>query len=186
MKGHKAAIHSLSFSAESSVLVSGSADSTVRVWDAKSAGGERGSSSARANGSGVTGADNDGPGGGSRMGNERGGLPMGPGDWDSATYVASLLQSFERDFECSDKTDWTDPISWPRSRRSVRRYSRRITRLGISAWLRVFSYRLVMLNRERRRRLAWCGSCIYLQLCFIWIGITRLHWLPIHRSGLRT
>lgn len=81
MTGHKAPIHSLSFSAESSVLVSGSADSTVRVWDAKSAGGERGSSSARVGGSNIMGADNDGPGS-ARVGNERGGLPMGPGEWD--------------------------------------------------------------------------------------------------------
>jgi transcription initiation factor TFIID subunit 5 len=87
MKGHKAPIHSLSFSAESSVLVSGSADSTVRVWDAKAAGGDRGSSSARPNGSGIMGADSDAPSGGARVGNERGGLPMGPGDWDGATYV---------------------------------------------------------------------------------------------------
>lgn len=33
MTGHTASIHSLSFSAESTVLVSGSADATVRVWD---------------------------------------------------------------------------------------------------------------------------------------------------------
>ena len=33
MTGHTSAVHSLSFSAESTVLVSGSADSTVRVWD---------------------------------------------------------------------------------------------------------------------------------------------------------
>lgn len=31
--GHTSAVYSLSFSAESTVLVSGSADSTVRVWD---------------------------------------------------------------------------------------------------------------------------------------------------------
>lgn len=33
MRGHRATIHSLSFSAESTVLVSGGADETVRVWD---------------------------------------------------------------------------------------------------------------------------------------------------------
>jgi transcription initiation factor TFIID subunit 5 len=33
MTGHTSSIHSLSFCAESTVLVSGSADSTVRVWD---------------------------------------------------------------------------------------------------------------------------------------------------------
>lgn len=33
MRGHTSSIHSLSFSAESTVLVSGSSDSTVRVWD---------------------------------------------------------------------------------------------------------------------------------------------------------
>ena len=41
MTGHRRTIHSLSFSAESSVLVSGSLDSTVRCWDVKSAGGEK-------------------------------------------------------------------------------------------------------------------------------------------------
>jgi WD40 repeat protein len=33
MSGHTSSIHSLSFSAESSILVSGSADCTVRIWD---------------------------------------------------------------------------------------------------------------------------------------------------------
>lgn len=33
MVGHTGPIHSLSFSAESTVLVSGGADATVRVWD---------------------------------------------------------------------------------------------------------------------------------------------------------
>lgn len=33
MTGHTSSIHSLSFSAESTVLVSGSSDATVRVWD---------------------------------------------------------------------------------------------------------------------------------------------------------
>lgn len=33
MSGHTSSIHSLSFSAESTVLVSGSSDATVRVWD---------------------------------------------------------------------------------------------------------------------------------------------------------
>jgi transcription initiation factor TFIID subunit 5 len=39
MTGHTAAVHSLSFSAESSVLVSGSGDWTVRCWDVKHPGG---------------------------------------------------------------------------------------------------------------------------------------------------
>lgn len=33
MTGHTSSIHSLSFSAESTVLVSGGSDATVRVWD---------------------------------------------------------------------------------------------------------------------------------------------------------
>ena len=39
MSGHTASIYSLAFSAESSLLVSGGADWTVRCWDVKSAGG---------------------------------------------------------------------------------------------------------------------------------------------------
>lgn len=39
MTGHTASIYSLAFSAESSLLVSGGADWTVRCWDVKSAGG---------------------------------------------------------------------------------------------------------------------------------------------------
>ena len=39
MSGHKASIYSLAFSAESSLLVSGSADWTMRCWDVKGTGG---------------------------------------------------------------------------------------------------------------------------------------------------
>jgi transcription initiation factor TFIID subunit 5 len=39
MTGHTASIYSLAFSAESSLLLSGGADWTVRCWDVKSAGG---------------------------------------------------------------------------------------------------------------------------------------------------
>ena len=39
MTGHTASIYSLAFSAESSLLVSGSADWTVRCWDVKASGG---------------------------------------------------------------------------------------------------------------------------------------------------
>ena len=39
MLGHTASVYSLAFSAESSLLVSGGADWTVRCWDTKSAGG---------------------------------------------------------------------------------------------------------------------------------------------------
>ena len=42
MTGHKALIYSLSFSAESSLLVSGSADWTMKCWDVKGAGGPPG------------------------------------------------------------------------------------------------------------------------------------------------
>jgi transcription initiation factor TFIID subunit 5 len=71
MTGHQGQITSLSFSAESSVLVSGSLDSTVRCWDVKSAGGEKSSS----------------------MRDE---LPLGPGrdTWEEGTkqtYVSSSL-----------------------------------------------------------------------------------------------
>ena len=41
MTGHSASIYSLAFSAESSLLVSGGADCTVRSWDVKGAGGLR-------------------------------------------------------------------------------------------------------------------------------------------------
>jgi transcription initiation factor TFIID subunit 5 len=39
MTGHTASVYSLAFSAESSLLVSGGADWTVRCWDVKGAGG---------------------------------------------------------------------------------------------------------------------------------------------------
>jgi transcription initiation factor TFIID subunit 5 len=39
MTGHTSSIYSLAFSAESSLLVSGGSDWTVRCWDVKSAGG---------------------------------------------------------------------------------------------------------------------------------------------------
>lgn len=39
MLGHTASIYSLAFSAESSMLVSGGADWTVRCWDVKAPGG---------------------------------------------------------------------------------------------------------------------------------------------------
>jgi len=39
MTGHTASVYSLVFSAESSVLVSGGADWTVRCWDVKVGGG---------------------------------------------------------------------------------------------------------------------------------------------------
>jgi transcription initiation factor TFIID subunit 5 len=41
MTGHTASVYSLAFSAESSLLVSGGADWTVRCWDVKGAGGTR-------------------------------------------------------------------------------------------------------------------------------------------------
>ena len=39
MTGHTSSIYSLAFSQESSLLVSGGADWTVRCWEVKSAGG---------------------------------------------------------------------------------------------------------------------------------------------------
>lgn len=100
MKGHRGPIHTLSWSAESSVLVSGGADCTVRCWDTKSAGGARrgsviGGASGAGGGGGATavgstisgaagallaGGGTDGPAGHALMGTERGGLPMGPGE----------------------------------------------------------------------------------------------------------
>lgn len=41
MTGHTASIYSLAFSEESSLLVSGGADWTVRCWDVQSAGGTK-------------------------------------------------------------------------------------------------------------------------------------------------
>lgn len=41
MTGHSSSIYSLAFSAESSLLVSGGADWTVRCWDVKGSGGLR-------------------------------------------------------------------------------------------------------------------------------------------------
>jgi len=72
MSGHKSAISSLSFSAESSTLVSAGLDSTVRVWDVKSSGGTK-----------ATGGMDD-VRKGVEASNAHGALPMGPGDgaWD--------------------------------------------------------------------------------------------------------
>jgi transcription initiation factor TFIID subunit 5 len=39
MTGHTSSVYSLAFSAESTLLVSGGADWTVRCWDVKAAGG---------------------------------------------------------------------------------------------------------------------------------------------------
>lgn len=50
MTGHTASIYSLAFSEESSLLVSGGADWTVRCWDVKSAGGFTGNGKPRENG----------------------------------------------------------------------------------------------------------------------------------------
>jgi transcription initiation factor TFIID subunit 5 len=91
MTGHQGQITSLSFSAESSVLVSGSLDSTVRCWDVKSAGGEKSSSmrdetdAASRRASGVNNI-------------EMGELPLGPGrdTWEEGTkqtYVPRIIAS---------------------------------------------------------------------------------------------
>ena len=74
MTGHKSHITTLSFSAESATLVSGGLDSTVRVWDVKSAGGAKTSG-------GIDDARK-----GVEAGREHGALPMGRGDgqWDDA------------------------------------------------------------------------------------------------------
>lgn len=73
MTGHQGAITSLSFSAESSVLVSGSLDTTVRCWDVKSAGGTKSASMRRV---GETTRRSSG-----QVNNvETGPIPMGEGD----------------------------------------------------------------------------------------------------------
>lgn len=75
MEGHTGSVTSLSFSAESSVLVSGGLDGSVRCWDVKSAGGERI-------------VDGMFGGGDARRGEERGGLPMNPSNvWDTAPHT---------------------------------------------------------------------------------------------------
>ncbi len=73
MTGHKEAIQTLSFSAESSLLVSGGLDCTVRCWDVKSAGGERVSAD------GIDGVRRTN-GHVDAVGMEHGALPMGPGE----------------------------------------------------------------------------------------------------------
>lgn len=94
MTGHNSAITSLSFSAESSVLVSGSLDSTVRCWDVKSAGGEK-STSMRLEGDTTSRRVN-----GTVNGVETGELPMGGGAgqaWDGApqTWVHEITSDID-------------------------------------------------------------------------------------------
>ncbi len=57
MTGHTSSIYSLAFSAESSLLVSGGADWTVRCWDVKNAGGPRGKPKENGLGNNVNGID---------------------------------------------------------------------------------------------------------------------------------
>ena len=59
MLGHTASVYSLAFSAESSLLVSGGADWTVRCWDVKAAGGLP--PKTRENGTVVNGTSEDQP-----------------------------------------------------------------------------------------------------------------------------
>lgn len=85
MTGHTSAITSLSFSAESSVLVSGGLDSTVRCWDVKSAGGERPSALSVAANRGAGGDTEGRQRVSSTLGGEsHGALPMGQSEngWD--------------------------------------------------------------------------------------------------------
>ncbi len=58
MTGHTASIYSLAFSAESTVLVSGGADWTVRCWDVKSAGGPPETTRTNGAANGTTGSHN--------------------------------------------------------------------------------------------------------------------------------
>lgn len=83
MTGHRGAITSLSFSAESSILVSGGLDSTVRMWDVKSAGGERKISNGTIDR--VNGVDGAGKSGNEAIEKVHGTIPMSNGDesrWD--------------------------------------------------------------------------------------------------------
>ena len=59
MTGHTASVYSLAFSAESSLLVSGAADWTVRCWDDKAAGGLP--TKVRENGAAVNGVSEEHP-----------------------------------------------------------------------------------------------------------------------------
>ena len=59
MSGHTASVYSLAFSAESSLLVSGAADWTVRCWDVKAAGGLP--TKVKENGTMVNGTSDDHP-----------------------------------------------------------------------------------------------------------------------------
>lgn len=89
MTGHQGAITSLSFSAESSVLVSGGLDSTVRCWDVKSAGGTK-SSSMRQEGESAARRSS-----GQVNNVELGSIPMGDGDAiEEGTKQTSVIQSF--------------------------------------------------------------------------------------------
>lgn len=60
MTGHTASIYSLAFSAESSLLVSGGADWTVRCWDVKGAGGLPGKTRENGIANGVGGPNENG------------------------------------------------------------------------------------------------------------------------------
>lgn len=61
MTGHTASIYSLEFSNESSLLVSGGADWTVRCWDVKTTKGSSGRTAAREDAlvNGVNGSQKD-------------------------------------------------------------------------------------------------------------------------------
>lgn len=77
MTGHTSSIYSLAFSAESSLLVSGGADWSVRCWDVKSAGGLPGKTRENGvNGNGSTMTDSD---------------FVKPDDENIATYVSLFL-----------------------------------------------------------------------------------------------
>ena len=58
MTGHTASVYSIAFSNESSLLVSGGADWTVRCWDVQSSGGLSSRATTRENGL-VNGAQKD-------------------------------------------------------------------------------------------------------------------------------
>lgn len=86
MTGHTSSVYSLAFSAESTLLVSGSADWTVRTWDVKAAGGLKAKTQQK-NGAGAM-VNGNGDGGGN------GGAGRGPGDEESLETYVLLVFSY--------------------------------------------------------------------------------------------
>ena len=106
MTGHTASIYSLAFSAESSLLVSGAADWTVRCWDVKNAGGLPGKHRENGMVNGNHGAHENGNGHTAKH------------EESNHTYVVKFGPTQPR-----SQLGLTERIYWLRSRRSGRRLS---------------------------------------------------------------